>query len=102
MLWDQQGLVYYESLQPNETETAERYLEQMIILSRTLHHKRPEWAEGQTNVISLNDNARLHAARIVKETLELLDWEVLSHPPYSLSIAPSNYHLFRSVENGLQ
>ncbi|EGI60874.1 Mariner Mos1 transposase, partial [Acromyrmex echinatior] len=27
--------------------------------------------------------------------------EVLSHPPYSLDVAPSDYHLFRSVAHGL-
>jgi len=33
----------------------------------------------------------------VKIYLETLKWEVLSHPPYSLDIAPSDYHLFLSM-----
>ncbi|EGI63904.1 Mariner Mos1 transposase, partial [Acromyrmex echinatior] len=28
-------------------------------------------------------------------------WEVLSHPPYSPDVAPSDYHLFRSMAHGL-
>jgi len=28
-------------------------------------------------------------------------WEVLPHPPYSLDVAPSDYHLFRSMAHGL-
>jgi [histone H3]-lysine36 N-dimethyltransferase SETMAR len=28
-----------------------------------------------------------------------LDWTTLLHPAYSLDIAPSDYHLFRSMEH---
>ncbi|OAF64805.1 hypothetical protein A3Q56_07483 [Intoshia linei] len=30
-----------------------------------------------------------------------LNYEVLDHPPYSPDIAPSDYHLFRSMNDGL-
>ncbi|KAG5324036.1 MOS1T transposase, partial [Pseudoatta argentina] len=33
--------------------------------------------------------------------LETLKWEVLLHPPYSPDVAPSDYHLFRSMAHGL-
>ena len=37
----------------------------------------------------------------MKTYLETPKWEVLSHPPYSPDIAPSDYHLFRSMVFGL-
>lgn len=74
----------------------------MIGLIRALHDKRSERAERHTDVIFLYDNSRPHAAKILKETLELLGWEGFSHPPYSPDIAPSDYHLFQSMQSGLQ
>jgi len=42
----------------------------------------------------LHDNARLHTARATIDTLETLKFEVLSHPPYSPDLAPSDFHFF--------
>ena len=39
-----------------------------------------------------NDNAKLQE----------LGWELLPHPPYSPNLAPSDYHLFRSLSNDLR
>ncbi|GBP39654.1 Mariner Mos1 transposase [Eumeta japonica] len=50
---------------------------------------------------TLHDNARPHVAKPVKTYLGTLKWDVLPHPPYSPDIAPSDYHLFRSMARGL-
>ncbi|EFN76871.1 Histone-lysine N-methyltransferase SETMAR, partial [Harpegnathos saltator] len=42
-----------------------------------------------------------HIAKPVKEVLKSLGWEVLSHPPYSPDLAPSDYHLFASMGHAL-
>jgi len=41
-------------------------------------------------VILLHDNARSHVAKVIKKYLETFKWDVLSHPPYSLDIVPSD------------
>ncbi|UYV84120.1 hypothetical protein LAZ67_X001233 [Cordylochernes scorpioides] len=88
--WDQLGVIYYELLQPNETITGE-----------PLKIKRPLYAKRHDKVIYQHDNARPHVAKVVKETLEAPKWDVLPHLPYSPDIAPSDYHMFRSMTHGL-
>lgn len=99
--WDQQGVIYYELLKPNETITGERYRLQLMRLSRALTEKRPLYEQRHDKLILLHDNARPHVAKPVKTYLETLQWEVLPHPPYSPDIAPSDFHLFRSMAHGL-
>ena len=99
--WDQLGVVYYEVLKPSETITGARYRTQLMRLSRALKDKRPQYSERHDKVILQHDNARPHVAKEVKTYLETLKWEVLPHPPYSPDIAPSDYHLFRSMAHGL-
>jgi [histone H3]-lysine36 N-dimethyltransferase SETMAR len=94
-------VLYYELLQPSETVTADRYQQQLIQLRNQLEIKRPEWADRHDKVILLHDNARPHVAKSIKDTLKDFKWEVLTHPPYSPDIAPSDYHLFRSMAHGL-
>ncbi|UYV73361.1 hypothetical protein LAZ67_10002852 [Cordylochernes scorpioides] len=95
------GVIYYELLQPNETITRERYQQQLMRLSRALKIKRPLYAKRHDKVIYQHDNAWPHVAKVVKETLEALQWDVLPHPLYSPDIAPLDYHMFRSMTHGL-
>jgi len=63
-------------------------------LSRALKEKRAHYYSRQ-------DNARPHVAAPVKTYLETLKWEVLLDLSYFPDIAPSVYHLFRSMTHGL-
>lgn len=100
--WDHKGVLYYELLKPGETITGDRYREQMICLNHALVEKRPEWAKKKVKPILLHDNARPHVALPVQHTIKALKWEVLPHPPYSPDLAPSDYHLFRSMASSLK
>ena len=70
-------------------------------LSRALKEKRPQHQERHDKSILQHNNARTHITRRVKTYLETLKWEVLPHLPYSPDVAPSDYHLFRSMAHGL-
>ena len=72
---------------------AELYVQQLRRLNDTIKERRPT---RQYPVILQHDNARPHIA------IQELDWEVLPHPPYSPDLAPSDFHLFRSLPNALR
>ena len=49
------------------------------------------------------DNARPHTARITSQRVEELNVrEKIPHPSYSPDLAPSDYHLFRRLQNHLE
>jgi len=66
-------------------------------LSCALREKRPEYEQRHDKVI-LHDNARPHVVKVVKKYLETLKWDVLPHSPYSPDIVPSDYWLFRRMQ----
>ena len=51
--------------------------------------------------LAIQDNARPHTSLVMCKKLLELGWEVMPHPPYSPDLAPSDYHLFRSLQNHL-
>ena len=99
--WDQKGVLYYELLKLDETINRERYRTQLIRLKRVIAEKRPEYGTRHEAIIFHHDNARPHVDIPVKNYLENSGWEVLPYLPYSLDLAPSDYHLFRSMQNAL-
>jgi transposase len=50
----------------------------------------------------LHDNARPHTARALLDALETLKFKVLSHPPYSPDLAPSDFHFFPHLKRDLK
>lgn len=97
--WDWEGIILYELLDRNQTVNAELYVQQMHRLNNAIQQKRPD---RQNGVLLQHDNARPHIANMTKEAIQTLGWEVLPHPPYSPDLAPSDFHLFRSLSNALR
>ena len=99
--WDQKSVLYYKLLKPGETINGERYRTQLIRLKRAIAEKRPEYATRHEAIIFHHYNARPHVAIPVKNYFENSGWKVLPHPPYNPDLAPSDYHLFQSMQNAL-
>lgn len=95
--WNSKGLVYFEVLDPGQTVTADLYQHQLDRVDQALRRQGVDTASTKF----LHDNARPHVAKITARKIEELGWEVLPHPPYSPDLAPSDYHLFRSMQHSL-
>jgi transposase len=50
----------------------------------------------------LHDNAKLHTACTTIDALETLKFEVISHPPYSPVLGPSDLHFLPHLKRDLK
>lgn len=99
--WDVKGVVYYELLQPCQTDIADRYQQQLIRVSDELERKRPFTGNGTRHVILQQNNTRPQITKAAKDIICSLGWEILPHAAYSPDLAPSNFYLFRSLKHHL-
>lgn len=99
--WDQSGVIHYELLKPGQTVTGDLYRQQLIRLNAAIQKNRPHYATRHEAIIFHDDNARPHRAQGPTNYVRNIGWEPLPHPPYSPDLAPSDYHLFRSMQNKL-
>lgn len=98
--WDYKGVIFFELLPRNQSINSEVYCRQLDDLNTALAEKRPELI-NRKGVVFHHDNARPHSSLVTRQKLLKLGWEVLAHPAYSPDLAPSDYHLFRSLQNDL-
>lgn len=97
--WNWEGLVHWEILEKSKTINKELYVAQLKRVNEAIQLKS---SDRRSHVILLHDNARPHTANIVKITLQELKWEILQHPPYSPDLAPTDFHLYRSLSNEMR
>ena len=93
--WEMKGIVHWEILPNGCTITADLYCQQLNRVAEKLKKK-------QDRIYFLHDNARPHVAKSTREKLLQLGWVTLPHPPYSPDLAPTSYHLFRSLSDHLR
>ena len=98
--WDRKGVLYYELLPENQTINSNKYCSQLDQLKAALNEKCPELV-NRKRIIFHQENARPRVSLMTRQKLLQLGWEVPTHPPYSPDIAPSDFHLFRSLQNSL-
>ena len=93
--WDRRSIIHWELLEKGQSMRADLYCQ-------ILHQGKQKLRNRRIPVILMHNNAKPHTAKAAKKWLEDAGWEVLEHPPYSPDLAPSDYHLFRSMEHFLR
>ena len=94
-------MVHYELLPTGQTITGDLCSQQLERVQPVLRQKESALV-SRKGVLFFHDNARPHVARVVRDTIQHLGWETLYHPPYSPDLAPTDYHLFHSLDNCLR
>ena len=92
--WGVKRTIYRELLPDGCTVTTDLYCQHLDRVVQKL--------KGKQDRVYLHDNARLHVAKSTREKLLNLGWVISPQPPYSRDLAPTDYHLFRSLSNHLR
>jgi histone-lysine N-methyltransferase SETMAR len=66
-----------------------------------LDHVAAKLQGKQDRIYFLHDNATPHIAKSIREKLLKLGWVTVPHPPYSPDLAPTDYHMYRSMSDYL-
>ena len=100
IFWDQDGILLIDYLPKGQTINAEYYSFLLVQLKDILKEKchRKVTKRG----LFLHDNAPAHQALATQKKLAYLGFQCLDHPPYSLDLAPSDYHLFPELKKQLK
>ena len=89
------GIIHWEILPDGCTITADlccQQLDRVAAKFKGKHHR----------IYFLHDNARPDVAKSTRQKLLSLGWITIPHPHYSSDMAPTDYHLYRSLSNYLQ
>ena len=99
VFWDRKGILFVDFMPPGAIINAAAYCDTLTRLRRAIQNK----SRGMLSlyVCLLHDNKRPHSAHVTTALLEKFKWDILDHPPYSLDLAPSNFHLFLHLKKRL-
>ncbi len=91
--WCCGGLVQYELLPADKTVSADLSCRQLTTVMEKLRQLSGRMT-SRFRPCLLHDNS----TKVTKPTLKRLGFPVLPRPPYSPDLAPSDFHLFRSLQ----
>ena len=98
------GLSWSDPLQllnPREDITSEKYTQQVDEMHRKLQYLQLALVYRKGPIL-LHDNTQLHVAQLTLQKLNKLGYGLLSHPPHSPDLLPTDYHFFKHLDDFLQ
>jgi len=95
VFWDSEGVLLTDYLEKGKTVTGTYYAGLIHKLREVIKEKRR--GKLTQGVLLHHDNAPAHTSHVATATIHKCGFELLSHPPYSPDLAPSDFHLFRHL-----
>jgi histone-lysine N-methyltransferase SETMAR len=95
--FDIDGLVHHEFMPPGPSVTGHLYVQ---VLQRLVWRKRRNRWQGQWFLH--HDNTPSHTSLVVQQFLAEKNIPVITQPPYSPDLAPSDFWLFPTLKMGLK
>jgi len=100
--WNYQGVIHYELIPGGRTINSDLYSEQLQKVCQVVRERYPALV-NRRRLLLQHDNARPHTSRTTRRAIQELGCiQVLPHPAYSPDLAPSDYHMFRSMSHFLR
>ena len=99
IFWDCQGVVLIDFLPRGTTMTGQYYAALLGRLREAV--KKERRGKLSRGVLLLHDNAPPHTSHLATSAIHNCGFEVLTHPPYSPDLAPSDFHLFANLKKVL-
>jgi len=97
VFWNSECVILADFLQKETTINSQRYFETLTALKRKI-----ERIGIRNETLLQHDNARPHTSTATRGAIQRLEFSVLPYPPYSPSLAPSDFHLFPKLKENLK
>ena len=96
--WSAARLIHSSSLNPVETITSKSYAQQITEMHWKLQCLQLALVNSKGPILP-HDNTQLHIAHPTLRKFDKLGYKVLPHLSYSAELLPTNYHLFKHLNN---
>ena len=100
VFWDIEGVILVDFMPKVTTIKSDVYIDTLRKLKARRRRVRPHL--DMSKVLLQHDNARSHTSLKTREVIASFGWTMVTHPPYSPHLAPSNSHLFGPLKEGVR
>ena len=101
--WDTRSIVHREFVPDGRAINAQVYRSILRRMKESVRRRHRElWRNRHHQFWLQHDNAAPHHTRIMRCFCDLTDTKIISHPPYSPDLAPSDFFLFACIKKELR
>ncbi|KAF7277768.1 hypothetical protein GWI33_009189 [Rhynchophorus ferrugineus] len=100
VFWDAYGIIFIDYLEKERTINSDYYIALLDRLKDEIAEEQPHLKKK--NLLLHQDNAPCHKSVKTMAKIHELGYELLSHPPYSADLPPSDYFLFSDLKRMLR